>query len=162
MGSSFSFSRFAIVAMIAGASAVTGCSKNSKLPDNAGQLGLNGVAAGSPQEFTTAVGDRIFFETDSAALTASAQATLAKQAQWLARYAQYSVQIEGHADERGTRAYNLALGARRANAVRNYLVAQGVPANKVTTISFGKERPVASCDDISCWTQNRRAVTVIR
>jgi peptidoglycan-associated lipoprotein len=141
---------------------IMGCADKKALPDNAGQLGLNGVAAGSTQEFTTTVGDRVFFETDSASLTAAAQTTLAKQAQWLKQYPNYTIQVEGHADERGTREYNLALGGRRATAVRSYLSAQGVPAARITTISYGKERPVAVCDNISCWSQNRRGVTVLR
>jgi peptidoglycan-associated lipoprotein len=86
---------------------------------------------------------------------------LAKQAQWLNRYGKYAVTVEGHADERGTREYNLALGARRAAATRDFLVSQGVAANRIRTISYGKERPVATCDDPSCWSQNRRAVTVL-
>jgi peptidoglycan-associated lipoprotein len=108
------------------------------------------------------VGDRVFFETDSTELTSTAQATLDKQAEWLNRYPRYSFQIEGHADERGTREYNFALGARRAEAAKNYLVARGVAASRIKTISYGKERPVAVCDDISCWSQNRRAVTVLK
>ena len=84
-----------------------------------------------------------------------------KQSQWLTRYTNYPITIEGHADERGTREYNIALGARRAAATRDYLVARGVPRNRIKTISYGKERPVAVCDDISCWSQNRRAVTLL-
>lgn len=115
---------------------------------------------GSVQEFTVSIGDRVFFTTDSSDLTPEARGTLDRQAQWLTQYAQYSITIEGHADERGTREYNLALGARRATAARNYLLSKGVPSTRIKTISFGKERPVAVCDDISCWSQNRRAVTV--
>jgi len=107
------------------------------------------------------VGDRVFFQTDSTSLTNASKATLDKQAQWLTQYSDFRILIEGHADERGTREYNLALGARRATAARNYLVSKGIPASRVRTISFGKERPVAVCDDISCWSQNRRAVTVL-
>ena len=103
----------------------------------------------------------MFFETDSTALTAQSQATLDRQVQWLSQYPQYAFTIEGHADERGTREYNLALGARRATAVRDYMIARGIPANRMRTVSYGKERPVAVCDDISCWSQNRRAVTVL-
>jgi peptidoglycan-associated lipoprotein len=91
-----------------------------------------------------------------------AQATLDKQAAWLNTYRNYSILIEGHADERGTREYNIALGARRASVVVNYLVSKGVDARRITQKSFGKERPVAICDDISCWSQNRRAVTVVQ
>ena len=90
-----------------------------------------------------------------------ARATLDKQAQWLNHYNRYAFTIEGHADERGTREYNIALGARRAQTVREYLVSRGVAAPRMHTISYGKERPVAVCNDISCWSQNRRAVTVL-
>lgn len=123
--------------------------------------GQGGGAPGSQQEFLVSVGDRVFFETDSSVLTADAQATLDKQAQWLARYPQYRIVIEGHADERGTREYNIALGARRGTAVVNYLVSKGIPASRISSVSYGKERPVAVCNDISCWSQNRRAVTVL-
>jgi len=87
---------------------------------------------------------------------------LRKQAQWLNQYSSYRIVVEGHADERGTREYNLALGARRAEATRDYLVAQGVDGGRMKTISYGKEQPVAVCDDISCWSQNRRAVTALK
>ncbi|MGB7286000.1 MAG: peptidoglycan-associated lipoprotein Pal [Salaquimonas sp.] len=141
---------------------VTGCASKKPLPDNANGLGLtNGASPGSEQDFTVNVGDRVFFETDSSALTQTARATLDKQGQWLQRYTNYPITIEGHADERGTREYNIALGARRAAATRDYLVSQGVPRNRIRTISYGKERPVAVCDDISCWSQNRRAVTLL-
>ncbi len=140
--------------------ALAGCAKN-KLPNNADGLGLNGATPGSQQDFTVNVGDRIFFETDSSALTDTARQTLDKQAAWLVKYANFPVTIEGHADERGTREYNIALGARRASAAREYLAARGVPAKRMRTISYGKERPVAVCNDISCWSQNRRAVTTL-
>ncbi len=140
---------------------LAGCANNRKLPDNAGGLGLNNATPGSQQDFTVNVGDRVFFETDSSALTGTARATLDKQAAWLSRYPNYPITIEGHADERGTREYNIALGARRAAATRDYLAAKGVPVRRMRTISYGKERPVAVCDDISCWSQNRRAVTLL-
>src|SRR3979411_298803 len=124
--------------------------------------GLGSAASpGSQQDFVVNVGDRVFFETDSTELTPQSRATLDKQAQWLQTYSQYAFTIEGHADERGTREYNIALGARRSQAVRDYLTARGIQAGRVRTISYGKERPVAVCDDISCWSQNRRAVTVL-
>ena len=116
---------------------------------------------GSLQDFQVSVGDRVFFETDSSSLDGAAQAILDREAQWLAQYPSYSFTVEGHADERGTREYNLALGARRAQAVRDYLASRGVAQSRMSTISFGKERPVAVCNDISCWSQNRRAVTVL-
>ncbi|GAA0608854.1 peptidoglycan-associated lipoprotein Pal [Paenochrobactrum glaciei] len=142
--------------------AVAGCASKKNLPNNAGDLGLGGSATpGSQQDFTVNVGDRIFYDLDSSVIRADAQQTLTKQAQWLARYPQYSITVEGHSDERGTREYNLALGQRRAAAARDFLASRGVPTNRMRTISYGKERPVAACDDISCWSQNRRAVTVL-
>ena len=130
---------------------------------NEGLDGMAGAAAvpGSQQDFVVNVGDRVFFESDSSELTPTSRATLDKQAQWLSQYNRYSFTIEGHADERGTREYNIALGARRAQATRDYLAARGVNASRMRTISYGKERPVAVCNDISCWSQNRRAVTVL-
>ena len=119
------------------------------------------AAPGSQQDFVVNVGDRVFFETDSTELTPQSRATLDKQAQWLSQYNRYSFTVEGHADERGTREYNIALGASRAQKAREYLVARGIQANRMRTISYGKERPVAVCNDISCWSQNRRAVTVL-
>ena len=126
------------------------------------QANAGGAATpGSQQDFVVNVGDRVFFETDQTDLTPQARATLDKQAQWLANYGNYSFTIEGHADERGTREYNIALGARRAQTVRDYLASRGVNPQRMRTISYGKERPVAVCNDISCWSQNRRAVTVL-
>jgi peptidoglycan-associated lipoprotein len=126
------------------------------------KLGLAGVAApGSAQDFVVNVGDRVFFETDQTDLTQQSRTTLDKQVRWLAQYNRYTFTIEGHADERGTREYNIALGAKRAQTVREYLVAHGLEASRMRTISYGKERPVAVCDDISCWSQNRRAVIVL-
>ncbi|WP_336276621.1 peptidoglycan-associated lipoprotein Pal [Bartonella sp. CB178] len=113
------------------------------------------------QNFTVSVGDRVFFSLDSSSLEPDARRTLMRQAEWLLRYPIYFVTIEGHADERGTREYNLALGQRRAVAVRDYLISLGVSAQRIRTISYGKERPVAVCNDVYCWNQNRRAVTVI-
>jgi peptidoglycan-associated lipoprotein len=125
-------------------------------------LASAGVATpGSQQDFVVNVGDRVFFETDQTDLTSTARATLDKQAQWLSQYANYSFTIEGHADERGTREYNIALGARRAQTVRDYLASRGIQTGRMRTVSYGKERPVAVCNDISCWSQNRRAVTVL-
>jgi peptidoglycan-associated lipoprotein len=123
---------------------------------------LAGLAApGSSQDFVVNVGDRVFFETDQTDLTSQARATLDKQAQWLAQYNRYTFTIEGHADERGTREYNIALGAKRAQSVREYLASRGIDSARMRTISYGKERPVAVCDDISCWSQNRRSVIVL-
>jgi len=153
--------RAAIIVALA-ALTITGCAQNrNNLPNNAADLGLSGAAPGSTQDFTVNVGDRIFFDTDSSVIRADAQATLARQAQWLSQYPNYQITIEGHADERGTREYNLALGARRAAATKAFLESRGVNGTRLRTISFGKERPVATCDAASCWNQNRRAVTVL-
>ncbi|HKS87512.1 MAG TPA: peptidoglycan-associated lipoprotein Pal [Pseudolabrys sp.] len=148
-----------VAAVLAAAMAISACAKNGEdaLANAAGQ-----ATPGSQQDFVVNVGDRVFFDTDSSELTAQSRATLDKQAQWLNTYNQYAqFTIEGHADERGTREYNIALGARRAQTVRDYLISRGIAAQRMRTISYGKERPVAVCNDISCWSQNRRAVTVL-
>ena len=113
----------------------------------------------SPVYFTQSVGDRVLFPVDESGLTPAARATLTQQAQWLAANGQFDAVIEGHADEQGTREYNLALGARRANAVQEFLVSQGVAPGRLDTVTFGKERPVEVCSDEACYAQNRRAVT---
>jgi peptidoglycan-associated lipoprotein len=139
--------------------AMGACAKNPV--DDPQLANASAATPGSQQEFVVNVGDRVFFESDSTELTQQAIGTLEKQAQWLRTYPQYVFLIEGHADERGTREYNIALGARRAQAVRDYLASRGIQAHRMRTISYGKERPVAVCNDISCWSQNRRAVTVL-
>ena len=145
-------------AVLLGALAIAGCAKNAQND----QVGMAGAATpGSQQDFIVNVGDRVFFETDSSELTPQSRTTLDKQAQWLNQYGTYAFTIEGHADERGTREYNFALGARRAETVKQYLASRGIAAARMRTISYGKERPVAVCNDISCWSQNRRVVTVL-
>ena len=113
------------------------------------------------QYFITKIGDRILFEVDNSGLTALAKATLNSQADWLLLNLEYQVLIEGHADEQGTRDYNLALGARRAQMVKEYLISRGVDPNKISIVTYGKERPVENCSAEVCWSQNRRAVTVV-
>jgi peptidoglycan-associated lipoprotein len=147
-----------MVATLIAALAVSACA--SKPGDNS-MASAGAATPGSEQDFVVNVGDRVFFESDSSELTSASRTTLDKQAQWLQQYQTYAFTIEGHADERGTREYNVALGARRAQAVRDYLVSRGIPAQRMRTVSYGKERPVAVCNDISCWSQNRRAVTVL-
>ena len=149
--------RFSVILVAIVTLFAAGCSSQRGLQDAIG----GAAPPGSAQDFQVNVGDRVFFTVDSSTLTAEARQTLARQAQWLNKYKQYTFVVEGHADERGTREYNLALGARRAAATRDYLISQGVAPGRVKTISYGKERPVAVCDDISCWSQNRRAVTVV-
>jgi len=145
---------------LAAALSIAACANQQAVNPQANAAGQ--ATPGSQQDFVVNVGDRVFFSTDSSDLSPQARGTLDKQAQWLNRYSQYGqFTVEGHADERGTREYNLALGARRAQTVRDYLISRGIAANRIHTISYGKERPVAICDDISCWSQNRRAVTVL-
>ena len=119
------------------------------------------VAPGSRREFLSDVADHVFFRVDSAKLTEDARMTLNEQAEWLKRYKKYRVVVAGHADERGTREYNLALSARRASAVRKYLAKKGVLSSRLRVVAYGKERPLAICSDASCWSQNRRAVTIL-
>ena len=145
------------VALIAGL-ALSACASK---PVEDSLASANAATPGSQQDFVVNVGDRVFFEVDSSELTMQARSTLDKQSQWLQQYGNYTFTVEGHADERGTREYNIALGARRAQAVRDYLASRGISPGRMRTVSFGKERPVAVCNDISCWSQNRRAVTVL-
>jgi peptidoglycan-associated lipoprotein len=116
---------------------------------------------GSQDDLVVNVGDRVFFDTDRSTVRNDGRAVLDKQAAWLKQYPQNVVTVEGHADERGTREYNLALGNRRATAVKNYLVATGINPNRITTISYGKERPAVVGSNEQAWSQNRRAVTVV-
>jgi len=115
----------------------------------------------SPQYFAQTIGDRVLFQVDTSTLTPEGRATLDGQSQWLMTNNDYLAIVEGHADEQGTREYNLALGARRANAVREYLISRGVPQSRLRTVSYGKERPIEVCSNEACYAKNRRAVTVI-
>ena len=147
-----------LAAVVAVALSMGACAKNN--------LGADGAMAsaatpGSQQDFVVNVGDRVFFESDQTELSPQAIATLEKQAQWLQTYNRYSFTIEGHADERGTREYNMALGARRANAARAYLVALGIQSGRIQTVSYGAERPAVLGTGEAVWSQNRRAVTVV-
>ena len=147
------------LAGLAGTGNGSGYANNNGNGSGYGSNGRGGPSTpGSAQDFAQNVGDRVFFESDSSDLTPKAQATLDRQVAWLKRYSRPFV-VEGHADERGTREYNFALGARRAETTKEYMIARGIPASNVRTISYGKERPVAVCNDISCWSKNRRAVT---
>jgi peptidoglycan-associated lipoprotein len=143
-------------------------------PENTGMAGSGGGGSGSGMSTTQQgprpgtnedhvanVGDRVFFDTDRSTIRPDGRATLDKQSTWLKKYPSTTITIEGHADERGTREYNLALGNRRATAVKNYLVATGINPNRITTISYGKERPAVVGSNEQAWAQNRRAVTVV-
>lgn len=166
--------RFQVLAVIAATALIAGCETAPE--QNAAASGAGGSApvvqaqpmapkmgptAGSREDFVVNVGDRVFFDFDKFDLKTDAQMILKKQAGWLQKYPNVAVTVEGHADERGTREYNLALGERRANAVKDYLSALGVARTRVKTISYGKERPVALGHDEAAWTQNRRAVTTL-
>ena len=159
---------FVTATLLVGALALTACDKNSRFGkdgalDAAGANGALGSVSDptSPAYFSQVVGDRVLFEVDQHTLTPAAQGVIAQQAAWLMQNPEYSAVIEGHADEQGTREYNLALGARRASAVQAYLIDQGVSPARLKTVSYGKERPLAICSDEACYSQNRRAVTVL-
>jgi peptidoglycan-associated lipoprotein len=124
-------------------------------------IGSRNILPGSQQDLEASAGDRVFFAFDRSDITPEAQEILARQADWLRRYPNVTVTIEGHCDERGTREYNLALGERRAQAAKNVLVASGIPASRITTISYGKERPAVVGSSEESYAQNRRAVTTV-
>jgi peptidoglycan-associated lipoprotein len=142
---------------------VAACSSTS---ENAGasttpSSSQSSVVPGTQQDLVTNVGDRVFFDFDKSVLKDEGKATLQRQAAWMKLYPNLTFTLEGHADERGTREYNLALGGRRAAAAKDYLVSLGVDAARINTVSYGKERPVCLESNENCWSQNRRAVTVV-
>ncbi|WP_427969316.1 peptidoglycan-associated lipoprotein Pal [Altererythrobacter sp.] len=166
--------RFASVVLLAGTAALAACAKKAPeelppppepvtTPAPATETGPSGPAVGSQAHFENAVNGQnvIYFDTDRYNIDSADAAALQTQAQYLARYPQVTITVEGHCDERGTRDYNLALGERRANAAKNYLVGLGVAANRIGVVSYGKERPVALGSNESAWAQNRRAVSVV-
>lgn len=163
--------RFSIISLAAVALLATACSSKPEQTATAAVAATPAPAAavakpsgpvpGSAEDFIVNVGDRVFFGFDKSDLTPEATATLDRQAAWLKQYPAVTVTVEGHADERGTREYNLALGERRSASVKNYLAALGVDAARVQTISYGKERPQVVGSNEAAWTQNRRGVTVI-
>lgn len=140
---------------------VSACAQKTATPGGAQLNSAAPATPGSKRDFAQNVGDIVYFTTASTDLSPEGRQTLQKQVQWLNKYTKFTITIEGHADERGTREYNIALGARRATTVRNFLARSGVDGRRIRTVSFGKERPVAVCNDISCWSQNRRAQTVL-
>ena len=158
------------IVVVLGCMVLAGCTGGGlgKFGGGAGGLGANGSGAdGAASDPTSAayfeqtIGDRILFDVDQSTLTAEATSILDGQATWLMTNGEFIATIEGHADEQGTREYNLALSARRANAVQEYLITRGVSPARLRVLPFGKERPLAICSDESCYSQNRRAVTVI-
>ncbi|MGZ5791313.1 MAG: peptidoglycan-associated lipoprotein Pal [Croceibacterium sp.] len=166
--------RLVITLATASALALTGCSKKppAQLPpapeqgsnsESGSQLPPSGPVPGTEEHFKSVMNGRdvIYFDTDKYDIDSDDAAALRQQAQYMLQYPNIRATIEGHCDERGTREYNLALGDRRANAAKNYLVSLGVPAARLTTVSYGKERPVALGSDEASWAKNRRAVTVV-
>lgn len=164
--------KFAVKAVLAiSILGLAACSNPDKYGSGAtgpgGTLGPGGVSQGglndpnSPAYFSQTIGDMVHFAVDQSTLSDTARSILTQQASWLVSHPSYTAIIEGHADEQGTREYNLALGARRASAAQEFLISQGVAANRLRTVSYGKERPLAVCSDEACYAKNRRAVTVI-
>jgi peptidoglycan-associated lipoprotein len=155
--------KFKALGAIAGLALLAACSSSPQ--NQASNVGTgaeaSGPAPGSEQDLVANVGDRVFFDFDKSGLSSDSTATLGKQAAWLAKYPSVNVLVAGNADERGTETYNLALGQRRADAARDYLVAQGVASTRVSTISYGKSCPVAAGHDESAWQQNRNAITSV-
>ncbi len=159
-------------AILVAALGVTACTNPDRFGSDGSAAGANSGAAGaivpgsandptSTAFFQQSVGDRVLFAVDQSTLTTEGRATLDAQAAWLLTNTDYQAVIEGHADEQGTREYNLALGARRANAAQEYLISKGVPASRLRVISYGKERPIEICSNEACYAKNRRAVTVL-
>ena len=154
------------LSLIAGLLLLAACAQTPTDTGKGGGSGSGGSTAtavqpGSIPDFQQNVGDRVFFDFDKSVIKPEGRTTLQRQADWLKKYPNFTITIEGHCDERGTREYNLALGERRATAVRNALVALGIPANRLKTISYGKERPAVLGSNDAAWAQNRRGVTVL-
>lgn len=147
--------------LISGALVLAGCASapNDNMRNTGSDTGV--YQQDSPEFFVHQVGDRVHFAVDQSTLSAEAMSILDAQAAWLGQNGEFSALIEGHADEQGTREYNLALGARRAAAAKDYLVSKGVAGSRLRTISYGKERPIEICSTEACWSRNRRAVTVV-
>jgi peptidoglycan-associated lipoprotein len=142
---------------------ISACEQNVMLNGNLSNTNIpkSKITDETEKYFIEKIGDRILFEVDNSGLTALAKTTLNSQADWLLINAEYQVLIEGHADEQGTRDYNLALGARRAQIVKEYLISRGVDPNNISIVTYGKERPLENCSAEVCWSQNRRAVTIV-
>ncbi len=156
--------KFKALGAIAGLALLAACSSTppASTAGGSGAATSTGAAPGSEQDLVANVGDRVFYDFNAASLTSDADATLGRQAAWLAKYPSVNVLVAGNADERGTETYNLALGKRRADTARDYLVAQGVADSRVQTISYGKNCPVAAGNDDAAYQQNRNAITSVQ
>lgn len=147
---------------------LSACANPDRFGGRNNAVDLNGQGAAalgdvtSPAYFNTTIGDRVLFAVDQSTLSPEARQILTAQAGWLNTNTEYAILIEGHADERGTREYNVALSAKRANAVEQFLISQGISGSRISTVPYGKERPLAICSEESCYAQNRRAVTVLQ
>ena len=149
--------------MLAAVALLAACAdKNTAATTGTGAATTSGPAPGSQEDLVANVGDRVFFDFDASSLRQDARATLDRQSGWLARYPEVNVQVAGNTDDRGTEEYNLALGQRRANSSRDYLVARGVAGGRISTISYGKDRPTAMGDNEQAWAQNRNTITSVR
>lgn len=153
--------KFRLLPVLAAVALLSACGTASDESASGSMAGKSAPAPGSVEEFMTVVGDRVHFGFDKYTLTPEAQATLRNQAAWLKRYSSTTLMIEGHADERGTRDYNIALGARRANSVKEFLAAEGVKSSRLKATSYGKERPECGDTTEACYTKNRRSVSVL-
>src|ERR1700722_18231797 len=156
--------KFKALGAFAGLALLAACSSNPTTSSTATGAGMasNGAAPGSEQDLVANVGDRVFYAFNESTLSSDSDATLGRQASWLAKYPNVNVLVAGNADERGTETYNLALGNRRANTARDYLVAQGVASTRIQTISYGKDCPVAAGNDDASYQQNRNAITSVQ
>ncbi len=158
------FTKALLIAVVA---VLGACTNPDRYGAGGGAAGVGAAGLGSASDpgsvayFNQTIGDRVLFAVDQSTITAEGQVVLSGQARWMNQNTQYSAILEGHADEQGTREYNLALGERRANAVREFLISQGVAGNRLRTISYGKERPLEICSVEACYSKNRRAVTVL-
>jgi peptidoglycan-associated lipoprotein len=155
--------KFKALGAFAGLALLAACSSSPTTSASTGNTGAEntGPTPGSEQDLVANVGDRVFFGFNQSDISSDASATLSKQSAWLAKYPSVNVLVAGNADERGTETYNLALGQKRADAARDDLVAQGVASSRVTTVSYGKDKPVATGHDEASWQQNRNAITSV-
>jgi len=151
-----------LLGALAAVALLAACANKNEAASTGAGAATSGPVPGSQEDLVASAGDRVFFDFDRSTLKDDARATLDRQAGWLGKYPQVSVQVAGNTDDRGTEEYNLALGQRRANSSRDYLVARGVDGSRISTISYGKDRPTALGDNEQAWAQNRNSITSVR